>query len=377
MPEGGFRSAALGANISDGPEEMGVLFFDADGDGDDDLYLGSGGSELSISSDDYLDRLLFNDGAGRFTHRPDALPATKVSTSCVRAADVDRDGDLDLFVGGRLEPARFPEPVNSYLLINDGAGTFSPAPAAPFAALGLVTDALFSDYNGDGWVDLLVAGQGMSIKVFANEEGAFSDATPSEFADHVGWWNGLTGADFDQDGDVDYLATNYGGNHLYHQNGADFVGMYGSDFDGNGGFDLLLSSMALAEDGSYVEYPHFQRKDTEKQLTKVKEQYLKHADFGQTTMADFLTKLGGESVVSLRANDLRSSWIENLGSGRFTFHRLPAAAQLAPLFGAVVRDVNADGYPDVVAIGNDYGAEVGWRSHRRDEWRGARIRPRR
>ncbi|MEM6772665.1 MAG: VCBS repeat-containing protein, partial [Bacteroidota bacterium] len=246
------------------------------------------------------------------------------------------------------------------LLLNNGRGKFSVAQEATFAQLGLVTDALFTDYDNDGWTDLLVTGQGMPITLFANQEGTFVEATPQSLSEKIGWWNGLTGADFDHDGDVDYLATNLGGNHLFHQNGEDFVGLYGADFDGNGGYDLLLSSRALGEDGKLYEFPHFQRKDTEKQLVVVKDIYPLHKDFGRVTMNQFLMDMAPEKgLVELRANYLRSAWIENLGDGEFAFHALPAAAQAAPLFGTTLTDLNGDGYLDIIGVGNDYGAEVG------------------
>lgn len=357
--DGGFRADPSAVDLPKGAEELGSLFFDADGDGDADLFLASGGSELSLSSDDYLDRLLINDGTGKFTHATTALPAVKNSSSCVRAADVDGDGDLDLFVGGRLTPARFPEPVDSYLLINDGSGKFTDAGSGLFEKIGLVTDALFTDYDNDGWVDLLVAGQGMPLRLFRNTNGTFTDATPTVFGEHTGWWNGLTGADFDQDGDVDYVASNFGGNHLYHNNGEDFVALYGTDLDGNGGYDLLLSDRALGPDGKLNEFLHFQRKDTEKQLSVVKDFYPYHRDFGKVTTQEFLTNFLTEELTTLRANYLRSVWIENLGDGEFTFHQLPAAAQLAPLFAVTAVDLNEDGYEDLVAVGNDYGTETG------------------
>ncbi|MFT5998942.1 MAG: hypothetical protein ACI81P_001398 [Neolewinella sp.] len=357
--DGSFVAEPSAMEIPKGPEEMGSLFFDADGDGDADLYLASGGSELSISSDDYLDRLMINDGSGKFSHATAALPAIKNSSSCVRAADIDQDGDLDLFVGGRLTPARFPEPVDSYLLLNDGKGKFTLSNPETFQKLGLVTDALFTDYDNDGWIDLMVAGQGMPLLLFHNDQGVLTESTPTLFQENVGWWNGLTGADFDQDGDIDYVATNYGGNHLYHQNGTDFVGLYGADFDRNGGYDLLLSDRAMNKDGTSSEYPHFQRKDTEKQLIMVKDVYPLHGDFGKVTMLQFLTDFPTKELTALKANFLRSVWIENLGDGNFSFHQLPATAQLAPLFAATTVDLNKDGYEDIVAIGNDFGTETG------------------
>ncbi|NJB86627.1 hypothetical protein GGR26_002404 [Lewinella marina] len=340
-------------------ENLGVLFFDADGDGDQDLYLVSGGSEFAVNRPELLDQLLLNDGQGRFTPHPAGLPGLQSSGSCVRAADVDRDGDLDLFVGGRLNPGRFPEAVDSYLLINDGRGSFAPASPPAFTALGLVTDALWTDYNADGWVDLLIAGQGMGLRLFENQKGTLRENSPAAFADHVGWWNGLAAADFDRDGDLDYAAGNFGANHLYGGSGSDFVGLYGGDLDGNGGYDVLVSDYVLAEDGTYREFPHHQRTDTEKQLISVKRRYPRHEDFGRATIEDVLSGYPEAKITALRSNYLRSAWIENLGDGNFAFHELPRAAQVAPLFGMQALDVNADGHPDLVAIGNDYGTETG------------------
>lgn len=358
--DGSFNATTFGDPESkNGQEELGSLFFDADGDGDQDLYITSGGSELSIDSDDYLDRLFLNDGNGNFRVDTTALPLIRNSASCVRATDIDHDGDLDLFVGGRLAPARYPEPVDSYLLLNDGKGKFSVAQQDLFTKFGLVTDALFTDYDNDGWIDLLVCGQGMPLRLFRNEEGVLTDATPTVFNEYIGWFAGLTGADIDHDGDIDYVASNYGGNHLYHQEGEDFVALYGADLDRNGGFDLLIGDRALGDDGVFREYPHYQRKDTEKQLTVVKDIFPLHKDFGRATMEEFLAVFPPAEVVALKSNYLRSAWVENLGGGDFAFHKLPPAAQVAPLFGTTLTDLDGDGYQDIIAVGNDYGAETG------------------
>ncbi|PPK88018.1 VCBS repeat protein [Neolewinella xylanilytica] len=340
-------------------EELGSLFFDADNDGDSDLYLVAGGSEFALDRPELADQLLLNDGNGNFTPAGEALPPLRASGSCVRAADFDRDGDLDLFVGSRLKPARFPEPVDSYLLINDGTGSFSEQSPAAFAQIGLVCDALWTDYDGDGWTDLLIAGQGMPLRLFRNREGTLTDETPATLSEHRGWWNGLAAADFDRDGDIDYVAGNFGDNHLYGATDNGYVGLYGGDFDGNGGYDLLIGELALAEDGELVEFPHHQRTDTEKQIISVKRRYPRHEQFGRATIAEVLSGYPDAEVTTLKANYLKSAWIENLGDGNFALHPLPRPAQVAPIFGMQPMDVNADGYPDLVAIGNDYGTETG------------------
>ncbi|WP_198664802.1 VCBS repeat-containing protein [Lewinella sp. IMCC34191] len=353
-----FERRAIPASMADA-EELGSLFFDADNDGDNDLYLVSGGSEFSLDRPELADQLLFNDGSGNFSRVEEALPAIKASGSCVRAADFDRDGDLDLFVGSRLKPARFPEPVDSYLLINDGKGKFTEQSPSEFTRIGLVCDALWTDYDNDGWTDLLVAGQGMGIRVFHNEEGKLEDRSPESLTDQRGWWNGLAAADFDRDGDMDYVAGNFGDNHLYSSTENGYIGLYGADFDGNGGYDLLIGQKALAEDGSLAEFPRHQRTDTEKQVISVKRRYPRHEQFGRATIEDVLSGYPGAEVTTLRANYLKSAWVENVGNGDFALHPLPRPAQVAPIFGMQPIDVNRDGYPDLVAIGNDYGTETG------------------
>ncbi|MEL7161963.1 MAG: VCBS repeat-containing protein, partial [Bacteroidota bacterium] len=207
-------------------EELGGLFFDADGDGDQDLYLVSGGSERGMDNPEYFDRLFLNDGTGNFSLGAGMVPQLSSSGSCVRAADYDQDGDLDLFVGGRLRAGYFPQAVDSYLLDNDGKGNFSVAKIPALEKIGLVCDALWTDYDADGWTDLLLAGQGIPLTFLRNDEGQLQPVEVSGLADHTGWWNGLTAADFDRDGDLDYAAANFGHNHLYRQNGKDYVALY-------------------------------------------------------------------------------------------------------------------------------------------------------
>jgi len=348
-------------NIGDAPEKegLGSLFFDADQDGDQDLYIVNGGSEFASDRAELLDQLFLNDGNGNFTETVDALPALYSSGSCVRAADVDRDGDLDLFVGGRLQPAAFPKAVDSYLLLNNGQGKFMPAEVSDFVGFGMVCDALWTDCNSDGWIDLLVALQGQGLRLLTNSEGHLTDATPAIFHEKVGWWNGLAAADFDRDGDIDYVAGNFGHNHLYRQNEQDYVGLHGADFDRNGGYDLLVSDLALAEDGTYQDFPHAQRLDTEKQLISIKKLFERHSIFGRVTIDDLIANYPDAEVTALRANYLSSAWIENLGEEEFTFHSLPREAQVSPIFGIQAIGLNDDVYPDLVMIGNEYGAETG------------------
>ncbi|TFH19628.1 MAG: RNA-binding protein, partial [Bacteroidia bacterium] len=193
-------------------EELGVLFFDADNDNDEDLYLVSGGYEFDLSDPSYQDRLYLNEN-GSFVLAEDALPDFLASGSCVKAADFDRDGDLDLFVGGRVRPFHYPLPVSSYLLINDGQGNFSlgnKAYAPQLEEIGLISDALWTDYDNDGWIDLLLAGEWMPLTLLKNSSGKLDQRIQIGGEKAVGWWNSLASADFDMDGDMDYVAGNLG-----------------------------------------------------------------------------------------------------------------------------------------------------------------------
>ena len=355
-------------------EELGALFFDADGDGDNDLYLVSGGYEFSITDTAYQDRLFLNEN-NRLVLAKDALPRILSSGSCVKAADFDRDGDLDLFVGGRVWPNEYPLPVSSYLLKNNGKGHFSVANKDDAPALdniGLVCDALWTDYDNDGWQDLLLAGEWMPLTFFKNSNGKLARSAIPELAVNTGFWNSLAAADFDLDGDMDYIAGNLGTNTLLKASDQHPVAIYAADFDANKtdktspaadvnpnlGLDALPSAYFTDENGELKEFPYFGRSDMDKQLVKVKKLYLRHKEYGAATMQEVLNQFPGVQPFVLKANYLKTSYIENLGSGNFALHVLPLEAQLAPVYGIVTGDFNGDDLPDVLLNGNDYGTEV-------------------
>ena len=198
-------------------EDQGLLLFDADGDNDLDLYVVSGGGEYKYLEPQYQDRLYLNDGNGNFVMANEAVPATKASGSCVRAADFDLDGDLDLFVGGRVVPGQYPFPAESYLLRNEkGRFTNVASEFCPeLSALGMVTDAIWTDMDNDNRQDLIVVGEFMAITVFQNTHGGFKRLMNTGLEKYIGWWNSITGADVDRDGDIDYIAGNLGLNNSY------------------------------------------------------------------------------------------------------------------------------------------------------------------
>ncbi|WP_353480489.1 VCBS repeat-containing protein [Haliscomenobacter sp.] len=345
-------------------EDLGILFFDADNDGDQDLYLVRGGVEFPADNPAYQDNLYLND-KGKFSPAKAALPAFLKSGSCIKAADFDRDGDLDLFIGGRTKHREYPLPVSSYLLRNESkAGhpkfVLANTQIAPeLNDLGLVCDALWTDYDQDGWVDLLLAGEWMPLTILKNQKGKLSNVTAgSGLEKYTGWWSSLTGADFDGDGDVDYLAGNLGLNTLYKASEKYPIGIYAADFDGNKGYDAIPAVFFPNRKGELEEFPYNGRLDLDKQVILSKRKYLLHAEFAQVNMQDYLKNFENIKPLHLRANWMQSSLIRNLGNGKFAVEALPTEAQFAPIYGMATGDWNDDGHLDALCLGNDFGSEV-------------------
>lgn len=360
--DGSFEKRTEGFAPNPKPQEdMGLLLFDADDDGDLDLYAVSGSYEFRTEAEELRDRFYRNDGRGHFTHEPNALPDLRTSGSCVRAADFDDDGDLDLFVGGRVVPYQYPLLPKSYLLRNEG-GTFTDATAQVCPALdtlGLINDALWSDFDGDGQLDLLVAGEWMPVTFLRNHQGTFENVTEAAgVANQVGWWNSLAAADFDHDGDLDYVAGNLGLNTHYKASEQYPLSIYAKDFDDNGTVDPLLSCYIKNEQGEMKPYPMATRDDMIGQLLKVRRKYDHFAEFGKATMDDILAGEDLQGALIRHATHFASSYLENQGDGTFRMRSLPNEAQYAPMFGLTTYDVNGDGHPDLVAVGNDYSTEV-------------------
>jgi hypothetical protein len=346
-------------------EDMGVLLFDANGDTHLDLYIASGGSEKGFNDPSYQDRLYINDGKGNYSLTQDALPVFYTSNSCVKAADFDRDGDLDLFIGGRLEPDRYPKPVSSYILRNDskpGQVTFTDVTAQVASSLsdmGLVCDVLWTDYDNDGWVDLLLAGEWMPITLLKNKEGKFENiSADAGLTEYVGWWNSLVAADFDHDGDIDYVAGNLGLNSLNRASKEYPVAIYAKDFDGNGSYDAIPTTFFADKTGAKREYTFHGREDMIKQMISMRARFPYYKDFAQASVDKLLTEEEKKDALILKANYLSSCYLENKGNGSFQIKALPVEAQLAPVFGMVSTDVDGDGFLDLFLAGNDFGNEV-------------------
>lgn len=334
-------------------EDMGSLFFDADGDGDQDLYIVSGGNE-EVADSFYQDRLYINDGTGRLIRDTMALPLITSSGSVVRASDIDSDGDLDLFRGGRVTPGRYPTAPRSYLLINNG-GRFTDAAdqrAISLSRMGMVTDAAFSDYDRDGDADLLLVGEWMSFTLFRNDGGFFIRTEPQGTGCTSGWWFCLTAADLDNDGDDDYILGNLGWNNKFHPSSEHPLRIYGGDLDDNGTFDIVLAKQSS---DTYV--PVRGRECSSQQMPFISSTFPTYKSFAQASLEQIYGE-GLEQAIRLEACDMSSVIMWNLGQGKFRREELPVEAQVAPLRGIVAVDVNHDNRKDIVAAGNMHCTEV-------------------
>ncbi|GAB4033766.1 VCBS repeat-containing protein [Spirosoma jeollabukense] len=356
---GQFSALVQGANAL---EDMGALFFDADADGDPDLYVVSGGTQQPDSNSVYQDRLYLNDGHGKFTRSQGMLPPTTSSGSCVVAVDFDHDGDLDLFRGGRVKVDHYPYPPRSYLLRNDN-GRFTDVTdqlAPGLRQVGMICSALWTDYDNDGWPDLMLAGEFMPITLFRNLKTRFQ-LQPTTLP--AGQWNSITGADFDRDGDIDYVAGNTGLNTKYRASATEPLRVYGKDFDGNGKIDPILTYYLQG-----TEQVAAIRDVVNDQMTTLsRKRFTSFQAYAQKSFAEMFTDEERAGAIRLEATELRSVYIENKGNGRsgvadFAIHALPIMAQIAPVFGIQTDDFNGDGWRDVLLVGNSYAPETysGW-----------------
>jgi len=337
-------------------EDVGVLFFDADSDGDSDLYVSSGSYEYKKGDPLTKDRLFLNDGRGAFTRAPEsALPNFTDNSSCVIASDFDRDGDLDLFVGGRVVSGEYPLAPNSRLLINEstpgGAVKFTEASAEIAPGLkntGLVTSALWSDVDADGWIDLLVAHEWGPIKLFLNKKGTFTEATnESGLGKHLGWWNSITGGDIDNDGDIDYAVGNAGLNTKYHASAHHPVYIYYGDYNGDGVHRLVEAKY----EGDTL-YPGRGKSCSTHAMPHLAKKFTTFHDFASAPLSKIYSPDKLSSAKKYTANTLESGVFINDGSGKFTFLALPNEAQSAPIFGLDLCDVDGDGNLDLYAAQN-------------------------
>jgi hypothetical protein len=332
-------------------EDLGAVFFDANGDGRPDLYVVSGGNEYSEGAPALQDRLYLNEGNGRFRKTSGSLPAESVSGSRVVAADFDGDGAIDLFVGGRIVPWAYGTDPKSTLLKNDGRGHFTDvtAKAAPeLEHIGMVTDALWRDVDGDGRVDLVVVGEWMPITIFKNVGGGkLKRLIVPGLEKSNGWWNRIIAGDFDGDGRVDFVAGNLGLNGRLHASEREPAELYVKDFDGNGSIEQILT---LYNGG--ISYPLTTRDELLKTLPFLKPRYTGYKAYARQKITDVFTAKELAGAGHKMVYTFASSLVHNNGNGSFTLVPLPAEAQLAPIYGILATDVDRDGRTDLLTAGN-------------------------
>ena len=342
-------------------EDTDCTMFDADGDGDLDLYVASGSNEFPESSSALTDRLYLNNGKGHFVKSEQVLPAGKYeSTSCVRPEDFDNDGVTELFVGIRLKPFAYGVPVNGYLLENDGKGNFTDVTsqiAPELLNVGMIRDMLWADVDRDGDKDIIIAGEWMPLKVLINENGRFKmkkDAFGSVKTE--GWWNCLAAIDFDKDGDIDFIAGNHGLNSKFKATPEKPVSMYVNDFDLNGTIEQIL----CVYDGD-KSYPLALKHDLTRQIPALEKKYPKYEMYKDQQITDIFTPEQLNNSIHLDAFILETSLFMNDGSGHFTMKSLPVEAQFSPVYAVEVGDFNSDGNPEILLGGNLYNVkpEVG------------------
>ncbi|MEY3367556.1 MAG: hypothetical protein RI973_711 [Bacteroidota bacterium] len=348
--DGSFRMKPLesGKNYE---EDGGCLFFDADQDGDLDLYVTSGSSEFPEGSPYYQDRLYRNDGKGNFSRDSMALPAMRSSTACVAAGDFDGDGDLDLFVGGRIVPARYAEVPRSYLLENRG-GRFEDVAEKLNAGLpraGRVSAALWTDVDGDQRLDLLLAGEWMPLTLYKNTGGRLER---QEVPGTAGWWNCLAAADLDRDGDTDFVAGNLGRNHPYRVSDSTPLRLYSHDFNGSGRREAVMTYYLQGQ-----EVPVHFRNDLLNRLPGLKTRFTDYSSYARADWSSIFPASVLEQAETIAVSDFSSVWLENR-DGELLVHALPVEAQLAPIHGVLVHDFNADGQADLLLSGNSTATET-------------------
>jgi enediyne biosynthesis protein E4 len=346
-------------------EDMGVLLFDADLDNDLDLYIVGGSNEAPKDSSAYQDRFYENDGKGHFNQNKGALPKFLKSGSCVKATDFDHDGDLDLFVGGRVEVNAYPKPVSSYILKNEskkGLTKFTDVTqqfAPNLKNIGLVCDALWTDYDNDGWQDLMLAGEWMPITILKNNNGkSLKQIDNQELNQQKGIWNSLSAGDFDNDGDMDYIAGNLGENTLHRASDEYPFSIYAKDFNTDGIYDAIPTVFYQDASGKRKEVTYNGRDDLAKQMNTIRKKFDNYNKLANATISDVLTPEELKDALILKVNYLKTSYIENLGEGKFKISALPMQVQTAPINGMLVEDFDTDGNLDVLMVGNDFGNEV-------------------
>ena len=336
-------------------EDLGILFFDADNDQDQDLYIVSGGSEFEEGHTNYQDRLYLNDGKGNFKRSKDALPKITASGQVIKASDIDNDGDLDLFIGGRIIPDKYPYPAQSYVLMNTN-GKFEDVTqntASYFETLGLITGAEFFDYDNDGDDDLMTVGEWSKITLHENNNGQFNKIDTEGLEKTNGLWFSLNKHDIDGDGDQDFIAGNIGLNTKFKASKGKEFHVFCDDFDNSGTYDIILSN---TYNGNLV--PVRGRECSSEQMPYIKERFQSFQSFAEADVSDIIGTNNLNNALHYQVDILYSVYIENLGNGKFKVTQLPNEAQLAPIMDTNFIDLDGDGKKEIITLGNLHNVEV-------------------
>lgn len=353
QPSGQFVALAQPDLMKDSlNEDVAAALFDADGDGDLDLMVGSGGNEFDDNQPASQLRLYSNNGKGGFVRDTAATKGVQLTASCVLPADFDGDGDVDVFVGARAVPWFYGRLPVSYLLENNGKGKFSVVTDQRAPALrqaGMIKGGAWADLNGDKAPDLILACEWSAIRIFYNQGGQLKPAADTGLEAATGWWNAIAPADMDGDGDMDFVAGNLGLNSKLKASEAEPLRMYVGDFDDNGRPEQLLTYYLGGQERLFST-----RDEVTKQMVVVKKKYLKYNDFARADLTDIVERPKLNDAVTYTAVEMRSVWVENAGGGKFVIHALPDQAQWSTIAAIQPHDYDGDGGIDLAVFGNFY-----------------------
>ena len=342
-------------------EDMDCVLFDADKDGDPDLLVTCGDMQYEENSMYYKPRLYINDGKDNFSLQANAIPdSVKTIAGCVSAGDYDGDGDSDLFIGGRVSK-KYPVTPSSFLLQNNN-GIFTDVTAKICPALqkvGMVTSAVWADFDNDKQTDLIIAGEWMPVQFFKNNHGNLVEATSSTGLTQVnGMWRSLIATDMDNDGDIDLVAGNLGLNCEYQVSRSEPMHLYATDLDGNGSIDPVFFYYIKGLDGRKHSFPAISRNRFSDQVPAIKKKILRYKDYSHATYNEIFKGKSKENILQLHCDETRTCYFENTGNGKFIKHPLPVEAQFAPVNAIICDDIDNDGFKDLLLAGNEYQAEV-------------------
>jgi len=342
-------------------EDMDCLLFDADRDGDDDLLVTVGDTRYEDSLGFNRPRFYFNNGKGKFSLNANAIPGTvNTIAGCVSAGDYDSDGDLDLFIGGRVSK-KYPMPAQSFILQNN-KGVFTDVTMNVCSSLqnpGMVTSAVWTDLDNDKQMDLVIAGEWMPIRFFRNTHSRLEEITGSTGLTQMnGMWRSLVVADIDNDGDPDLVAGNLGLNCIYKVSNKHPMELFAADLDGNGSIETVPFYYIKDKKGIRRSFPAISRSQFADQVPAIKKQFLHYKDYAHATFDDIFKGKSKKNAMQFFCDETRSCYFENRGNGKFIKHILPMEAQFSPVNAIICDDLDNDGTKDLLLAGNEYQADV-------------------